>query len=582
MNSVIRNLKENLIAAIIVATATIIAVASVWHDSPIVDEIPHIGAGYGYVFEQSYQFNPEHPPLAKDLAGIGLKLAGLNEPLAHQAFLAHSATTNDQWNFGRQLLFGIGGNAIRLVHAAKLPILSLFILSALIIFIWTRRLYGDKAALIATFLFSFSPTVIAHARLVTTDLAALFGILLATYFFIGYLQHRSRRSFWLAVVALGIALLCKFSTFLLVPLFLLLAIIWAFAHRQKFWPLLARVALIIALAFLVIVGPYYQLHLIHYPAAQQRADTIVSLGSYGHKTLANPVIFAAGKPVLRPFAQYGLGLLMVTQRIEGGNRIYFLGKVVNQGGPLYFPIVYALKEPIPFLVLLLTSIITGLALFFRGRLGSFRHAVATNFPQTAMLIWLVIYWVFSINSTVNIGVRHLMPVYGFTFILVAGQISRIMSKESRILLRASYFMLLAWYLAEFISIYPYYLAYFNEIAHGPDGGRNYVADSNLDWGQDLYRLGNWVKQNNIKKISLDYFGWADQQYYLGSAFNWIVGGQYTGREQFLRDNPQGGYIAVSATYFEQGIHTGNGYDWLKDIKPVTVIGHSILIWKITP
>ena len=226
------------------------------------------------------------------------------------------------------------------------------------------------------------------------------------------------------------------------------------------------------------------------------------------------------------------------------------------------------------------AITVGLAVFLRGRLGSFRHAIATNFPQTAMLLWLLIYWVFSINSTVNIGVRHLMPIYGFTIILIAGQLThaRLWRKKS---LKIVISILLAWYLAEFASVYPYYLTYFNEIAGGPARGYRYVTDSNLDWGQDLYRLGQWAKQNNIKKINLDYFGWADQRYYLGDAFNWIVGGQYTNREAFLRDNPQGVYIAVSATYYQQSLHSNSDYAWLEKIKPTTVVGHSIFVWYIT-
>jgi len=571
--------RETLYAIAIVAAASIIALASAWHDSPIVDEIPHIGAGYGYVFEQSYQFNPEHPPLVKDLAGLGLRLAGLNTAAAHQAFLTHSATTNDQWNFGRQLLYSTGGNAIRFVHAAKLPVIIFFILSGIIIFIWTRRLYNSRAALLALFLFCFSPTVVAHARLVTTDVAALFGILLATYFFTRYLHHQSIKNLWLATITLGVALLCKFSTFILLPFFVVLAISWAFAHRHAVMSLLWRTILIIVLAFVVIVGPYYQLHLIHYPAARQRADAIVSLESYGNKTLANPVIYAAGVPILRPFAQYGLGLLMVNQRIGGGNRIYFLGRVVNEGGPLYFPIVYGLKEPIPFLILLLVAVITSLSRL-RFSLKKFRDWLANNFSQAAMLLWLAIYWTIGIRSTVDIGIRYMMPVYGFTFILVAGQLAQPRfwhKKYFKIVVG----ILLAWYLAEFISVYPYYLTYFNELAGGPAGGHNYVADSNLDWGHDLYHLGDWVKQNNIQKISLDYFGWADQQYYIGPAFTWIVGGQYTSRESFLRDNPQGGYIAVSATYYQSSIYSDGSYSWLKNIHPVTVIGHSIFVWYIT-
>src|SRR3989339_926691 len=102
----------NFFAVIIIASAVILAVASVWNDSPIVDEIPHIGAGYSYAVKGDYRLNPEHPPLAKDLAGLALLPLNLNQAAFQTQFWTQDI--NGQWNFGRNLIFNSGNDAVKL------------------------------------------------------------------------------------------------------------------------------------------------------------------------------------------------------------------------------------------------------------------------------------------------------------------------------------------------------------------------------------------------------------------------------------------------------------------------------------
>src|SRR3989338_7702112 len=163
-------MKTKLIAGIIIVSATILAITSVWNDSPIVDEIPHIGAGYSYVQKGDFRLNPEHPQLAKDLAGLALSFLSLDQSVFKTQFW--TSDINGQWNFGRKLIFNSGNNAILMTRVAKIPMILFFVLSAIIIFHWTRKLYSDKSALIAVFLFCLSPTVMAHSRFVTTDVPA--------------------------------------------------------------------------------------------------------------------------------------------------------------------------------------------------------------------------------------------------------------------------------------------------------------------------------------------------------------------------------------------------------------------------
>ena len=581
-------MKSKFIAGIIIISASVLAIVSVWNDSPVVDEIPHIGAGYSYVVQHSYQFNPEHPPLAKDLAGLALLPLHLNQTAFSQKYSANWPTdVNGEWNFGRALIFQTGNDAITLVRVAKLPMLLFFIVSAWIIFIWTRKLFGDKAGLLATFLFSFTPTVIAHSRLVTTDIALLCGIMASLYFFVNYLENQNTKNFWLASIALGFGLLTKFSAFLLILLLVFLALVWAYAHLQKLSGMIRlawKSVLIIAFGFIFVVGPVYQLHLLNYSPQKQKSDAAVILQTYGNRRLADPVIWASDKPVLRPFAQYGLGVLMIFQRNVGGNQTYFMGTVYDKAVKSYFPIVYALKEPIPFLILLIVAIM-GFFKYVHSREKHLRYWIRNHFGETALFLWLLLYWATSINANLNIGIRHLIPVYGATAILVAGQLSilyeHVKAKKAYI---AFVGVMCAWLLAETVMVFPYYLTYFNEFAGGPAGGHIYVVDSNLDWGQDLKRLADWVDANNIQKISLDYFGWADQSYYLGKKLNWIRSGQYTNAWQFLADNPNGGYLAVSATFYQESTATnGNqNYAWLENYKPVIAVGNSIFVWYITP
>ncbi|OGN01695.1 MAG: hypothetical protein A3G51_03140 [Candidatus Yanofskybacteria bacterium RIFCSPLOWO2_12_FULL_43_11b] len=589
-------MRIKFIAITIIVSAAILAVISVWNDSPIVDEIPHIGAGYSYVQKGDFRLNPEHPPLVKDLAGFALSFLSLNQSAFKTQFW--TGDINGQWNFGRNLIFNSGNDAILMTRIAKLPMVLFFILSAIIIFYWTRKLYGDKAALIAVFMFSFSPTVMAHSRFVTTDVPALFGILLGTYFFIRFLQNQTKTNFTIAMIAFGIAQLTKFSLFLLNPLFIILAISWGLIHsinsgramHNKIYSVaktLFFTVAIIVLGYLAVVWPVYGLHVINYPVARQKTDTTYYLNSYGNRSIADKVVWASDKPYIRALSQYSLGLLMVTQRSVGGNTTYFLGEIKQTAWKKYFPVVYFIKEPLAFWGLAV-MVLLNLAVIFKPNRYKLTHWLKNHFTEFSMLVWLAIYWYASIKANLNIGVRHLMPIYGFVYILLAGQLTSIenglknISRKQYVATCWLIAVLLGWYLFENLNVFPHYLTYFNQAAGGPKGGYLYAVDSNVDWGQDAKRLADWVDKNKITKISLDYFGWADAGFYLGSKYVWINAGRYKNAREFLADNPGGGYIAVSKSFFMGSREKPEtSYAWLDSCKPVADIGNSIFVWHIT-
>ncbi len=588
--------------AIIIGVSLVLALLSSLGDSPIVDEIPHIGAGYSYVRTGDMRLNPEHPPLVKDLAGLGLLTLGLNESAFNQPQWV--SETNGQWTFGRFLIFGSGNNPDTVKNVARLPMLIFFILGAWFIWKWSRERYGDTAALIATVLFSFSPTILAHTRLVTTDMAAAVSVLIATYFFLRLLRDQNRHHFIWSALTLGLALLSKFNTVLLAPYFILIAVLYGLdghwlGHRawSRAWRNMLMTASVGLTAFVGVVWPMYMLHTWNYPAERQHTDTESILGWQNKSLLKTFAVWGSDKPIIRATAQYALGLAMVQQRSEGGNTIYWLGRVVKQGGPWYFPIVYFLKEPLAWWVLV-SMACTALAFHRRRHTGESKRGSwwTHNTDEWIWLLWLGIYWTVSIRSTLNIGIRHLLPVYPFAIMLVAGRLSILLAwlkahdHKRFVWFSLTVAGLLGWYTFESVHVFPYYLTYFNQIAGGPSGGYQYVVDSNLDWGQDAKRLGEWAHEQGIKKISVDYFGWSDPAYYLGrDVYVWTSSTQWRDAKDFIRRNRSNGWIAVSGTFLQNSNgektftdNTDSGtYRWLLDYQPETVIGNSIFVYHIT-
>lgn len=591
-------------AVIVVSVALLLAATSNIGDTLIVDEIPHIGSGYSYAATGDFRLNPEHPPLAKTMAGLAI--LPVTDGTGAFASTHWKDAINGQWNFGRLLIYNSGNDADLITLLARLPMLLFLILSAAVLWRWAATRYGDTAALIAVILLTFSPTVLAHTRYVTTDMAAAWGVLIATFFFIRYLKKPTRRSFILASLALGLGLLTKFSTVLLGPFFILLAILWTLTERHgnlrgSLKPMLrwvGRTILVGTASFVFVVWPVYWAHTHNYPVERQVRDTFDITADDGFTPGVVVVNWLADKPILRAAGHYGLGVMMVAQRNAGGNTVYWMGNVVKSAGPWYFPTVYFLKESLAWWFLAALAVGT---LVVRSR-REHAHAhkprknewLADHFDELAMLLWLSIYWGFSLTSTLNIGVRHLLPVFPFTILLVAGRLGTALDWLKRYdkarLKWASGIMavLLGWYVFEAVSVFPHFLTYFNQFAGGPSGGHRYVVDSNLDWGQDARRLSKYMDANGIEKVSLDYFGWADPSYYLPDGrIVWTTVGTFTSSREFIENNRSDGWIAVSATFLQNsnGFKTFDrndkkNYHWLTLYEPSAVIGNSIFLWKV--
>ena len=595
---------------ILLGAMSALLIASAWNDSAIFDEVAHVAAGYSYVTEFDARLNPEHPPLVKALAALPLLFRrDIAFPIDTAAW--ESGIDGRQWEQGRIFLYDSGNDPDAILFWMRLPVIGLAVLLGWLLWRWMRTRYGSAAAGVALLLFAAFPTVLVHARFVTTDVGATLGFFVALVSFIRVLEQPSRRNIVFAGIAFGIAQTVKYSLFLLVPAYLIIAVPFALAHTN--FPIaerlrllgrsLARIAAIGAVGLAVIWLVFLPV-VWNYPAEKNIADARAIIGGFRIPALRDLDLFLIETPGLRPIGQYLFGLMMITQRAAGGNTQYFLGEISSQGTPLYFPILYLLKEPIAYHLLSLIALIAGLRRMTAAGMRPWRRIsgwIRGHPAEFSLGTFVVFYWAYSIAQPLNIGVRHVLPAYPFLFALIGRELSlwlRPAVEPNPPTWLAWFFGALRAYLGAVpralavvallalawvssLLAFPHYLSYFNELGGGTDGGYRIATDSNYDWGQDLKRLARFAEEYGIEKIAVDYFGGGSPSYYLGEKFEpwWSSRGYPEG----------GGWLAVSANvlmgaYGEIGSGFArkpeDSYEWLKPFRPVARAGKSIFIYRL--
>jgi len=253
----------NIFAISLLAIMFFVGLSSYKQDSLTMDEQSHIGAGYSYLSQQDFRINPEHPPLIKDLSAIPLLFLNLNFPVNDTAW---TEGVNNQWILGNKFIFNSGNNADQLIFWARLPMLFILISLGWFLFWWTKKEFGKEAALITLFLFSFSPNLIAHGRLVTTDIGALLGFVLSTFFWLKFLRNPSKKNVFYAGLIFGLSMLLKFSLALLIPFFGIITLIYVSIKKENLIQYLGKSILIGLIGLVLVIWPIYQIHVMNYPA----------------------------------------------------------------------------------------------------------------------------------------------------------------------------------------------------------------------------------------------------------------------------------------------------------------------------
>jgi hypothetical protein len=410
----------------------------------------------------------------------------------------------------------------KLLTLSRMMIVLVGIVLGYFVYRWGSSLYGRENAILSVILFSFSPNILAHTRLITPDLTITAFFFIAVYFLWRTLKLNSLKHAILGGVFLGFALLSKYSGLLLIPTILILVFIWK-AKRKTVNINHVLIIFVIGLALLII--------------------------GYGGN--------------INPYIQ---GIEVQMQQAVGQSSFLF-GEYSESGWWYYFIVAFFLKTPIPALIFLGVS-------FYLFSKKENKQRIDELF---LLLPALVVLLSFSIELKC-IGLRYILPVYPFLFVF-CGKIMNLSIKKKMV--KVAFLFLIVWYIGSSLFVNPHYLAYFNEFIGGPDNGDKYLVDSNIDWGQDLKGLKEYMDENNIERIKLSFFG-SDSPERYGIKYDWLPSVYLENKEPEKEISlPIKGHIAISATNL-RGVYfkDKNLFRWLKKYEPVKKVGYSIYVYDI--
>jgi len=367
-------------------------------------------------------------------------------------------------------------------------------------------------------------------------------------------DHKGRPYIIGAGVALGLALGSKVSALSLVPV---LGLLWLMGPRR----------LALRRRLLSTAG-----------AAVLAALTLWAV--YGFEVRRLP-----GIPLPLPAATHIAIYRSLQEHYALGHPAFLLGQNGDHGWWYYFPVAFVLKTPLPTLLLLGAAIISGISESANQRI--FFHSLFSNWQSTIrrwgpLVLFPIVYAISSFFSSVNIGYRHLLPLLPFVFIVASG-ITEHAIRNTKHETRNTYCVLrvaccvfcLAWLALRTVLIAPHYLAYFNV----PEGYR-YLVDSNLDWGQNLWQLRDWMREHGVERVYYAHFSPARPEVY-GIQVDMLPPSPRA--VPFAPLDPAPGTYAIGATVL-QGVYTPdvNTYAWFRTHEPVARLGRALFVYQVEP
>ncbi|MGP0075573.1 MAG: ArnT family glycosyltransferase [Bryobacteraceae bacterium] len=445
-----------------IASLRIVATYDVFNHT--IDEPAHIACGMQWLTKGVYRYETQHPPLTRVAAALGPYLVGVHgygKPLMYQEGAA---------------ILSVDGHYDRNLALARLGILPFFWIAALVVYLWARRYFEEPVATLAVLFFTFIPSVLAHAGLATTDMGLT--AFLGASFLAGvvWIEKPTLLHGLLLGICIGLAALSKFSFLVFLPASTVVALIWFyFAERPDRAPILNTIrSAIPSLCIAVLV-----------------TCLLVWAGyrfSFGKVWFANLKL---------PAPELYDGIRSVARHNSMGNPSYLLGRRSMSGWWYYYFVVLAVKTPLPFLALLIYGAVSSWRSSVRWTSGSKRGVfLALSFTGGILLV--------AIFSRINIGVRHILPVYiGFSIVAAAGA-ARLL-EISRTAKWAGWVFggLVLWLVATSALSHPDYIPYFNALAGNEP--EKILVDSDLDWGQDMKRLSKRLHEVGATEVTFNPF-----------------------------------------------------------------------------
>lgn len=486
--------KAHAIASLLVLVFLGELVVSVHRQSLTWDEGDHIYAGYESWTTGDFGINPEHPPLLKAVATLPLLAMHLTAPSPESPTFSKS----EAYFNGRSLIYDNGGldTASRIIFRARMMAAIFSLALATLVYFASCEIFGPIAALFALALVVFEPNLIAHAAYVTTDMAVTFGIFATVY---ALYRFRMRPSIGrLAVVgaATGIALASKHSAVLLLPIVVVLLASELMRPRPE--EKRAHVVRLYGAAFatavllgLTILWATYHFRFLAHPNGGMQPSLSEYMSSL-HGVEPRVYEFLARWHILPESYLYGMVDIRVQSVAGQSFSTYIFGKVHAHGVPYYFPAAFVIKSTLGFMLLLVLAFYSLLA----KRLTGWQRL---SFLIVPPLVYLLI----AIDTGLNIGARHILPMYPFLAVLIGGAVVALW-QQRRLWVYVT-LILLGWHIVSTTRSAPNYLAYSNELFGGPANTYRYLTDSNTDWGQQLISVKRYLDEHNIHECWFGYF-----------------------------------------------------------------------------
>ena len=601
------------------------------------DEVLHAPIAWMHLRYLDFRGDCENPPLWKYWAALPQALRPPVLPANEENWRVAATDGLPAWKWGIDLLYRTPGNdADAMINRSRAMMLVVGLALGGLIAGWSWRLGGAAAAVAATAWYCLDPTVLAHAALVKNDVSFALAFTGAA----AVCWKLGRRVTWLWVCVLGIvcgaALCVKFSALLLAPV-----VIGLFAARAMMadpWMVLdARLLgrggkLLAAMSLCAVVGviSYASIWACYGFRFLPTADPAISLNiprallhaavgelegknqgvapTAGEMDAWEPPLLIVGIVMAEQnhwLPQAWLAGLLVQYSATHANSAFLCGRLSSVGWWYYFPLAMLFKMPLATLAAGLGAIVIALGRW-RGAGGSvlpLLRASPTRADEppvaqkeglgtggqgrsgagdrlwTALCLLLppVMYCAVAMGTHLNLGVRHMLPVFPFMFIGIGVAAARVWQR-SHVYGRAAVVALGVGLAAESLASFPHYLSFFNAAVGGPRHGIYLLGDSNLDWGQDLKLLAEWQRGHPTTKLYLSYFGMADPAYY-GIRYTNLPGGYTDGPPMQRPSEP--GVLAISASKL-QGVHMAEAlrgwYGRLMRTRPREVLGASIYLY----
>lgn len=506
----------------------LLATLAMREKSTTADELAHVTGGYTFNHWHDYRLHPENGILPQRWQALPATLQGAAFPSLDSPAWRHS----EVWLTGYAFFYESGNDPVGLLFSARAMNSFFGAALVLLVYFWSRRLWGEAGALISAAFCALCPTMLAHSGLATSDMGMAFFLLAAAGAYWWHLHDGRRRIWWLSALLLGLAAVAKYTSVLLLPMALVMATVRIFNPTPltlggaTFCTRLGRLGATVAstavqgLVALAVIWAFFGFRYSVYnpalPAGDFNLPWAIVLTYGGLK--AQCIEFARDWHLLPEGWLYGLAFVL--KHAEA--RAAFLdGDYSIFGWVSFFPKTFLYKTP-PALLAGLAASAGLLAWRFRtlARSDLGRHL----YRVTPLLTLFAVYWFFSLTSHLNIGHRHILPTYPMLYLLVGAlgwalRRAWAHSRPTGLAFGLGLAGLVGWQATIAAQIYPHYLAYFSPVIGGPTKGYQHLVDSSLDWGQDLPTLKKWLQVNRRpnERIYLSYFGTDEPARYVPDA-----------------------------------------------------------------